>query len=252
MIQRNTAGMREIKKEKTGMGQIEVCLPASELAEILKLPPHSISSIRLSKIIKEFSNGFSFLKTYGKTATFFGSSRFKENNPHYQEAKKLGALLSKDGFAVVTGGGPGIMEAANRGAYEAGGRSGGLNIQLPDGQRANKFVTETESFHYFFVRKVMLSFASEVYIFFPGGFGTLDEFFEIITLVQTKKIESIPVVLVGKDYWEPLLKWIEEELYQKYAAIDEKHMDLYYLAENAQNAFDYIHKTVREDRKQGD
>jgi len=162
----------------------------------------------------------------------------------YQEACKLGSLLAKAGFAIITGGGPGIMEAANKGALEAGGRSAGINIQLINKQSTNKYVKESVAFSYFFIRKVMLAFASEVYIFFPGGFGTLDELFELTTLIQTKKIRPIPIILVDKEYWIPLLTWIEQELYRKRGAIAKEDMKIHCLVDNAQEAFDYIEQIL--------
>ena len=224
--------------------EAEVCLPASELAELMKIPPEKVSSLRVSTIRKEFEKGFKFLKSYGKAATFFGSARFSSQNVNYQEARTLAYKLAQDDFTIITGGGPGVMEAANRGAMEAGGKSVGINIQLPKGQRVNKYVKESVSFHYFFARKVMLSFASEVYIFFPGGFGTLDEFFEMVTLVQTKKIEPIPIILVGKSYWQPLLGWIEESLYKKNKTVSKESMEIYHLVNSVEEAFPLIKKLV--------
>ena len=223
----------------------QICFTVPRIEEVLKLhPKEEIEPERMTKIVEEFARGFYFLKNYGLTATFFGSARVTAQTPSYKEAYSLAFQLSKEGFDIITGGGPGIMEAANKGAYEAGGRSAGLNIQLQEEQRTNKYVKESEAFYYFFIRKVMLAFASEVYIFFPGGFGTLDELFELITLVQTKKIEPIPIILVGREYWQPLLKWIESELYEKRGAIKKSDMKVYHLADDADDALTRIRKMV--------
>src|SRR3989344_8487710 len=147
---------------------------------------------RLSLINKEFRNAFEFISHFKKSVTIFGSTRVGLENPHYISALNLAKRLSELGYTIVTGGGPGIMEAANRGAFEAGGKSVGLTIELPKRQPSNEFLTDQMNFHYFFTRKEALSFAAEAYIFYPGGFGTLDEFFEIITLVQTRKIRPVP------------------------------------------------------------
>lgn len=225
----------------------QVCLPAATLGKLMNLPPERVGGMRLAKIIQEFAKGFHFLKNYGKSATFFGSARCSAGDKHYEEAKKLASLLAKDDFAIITGGGPGIMEAANRGAMEAGGKSAGINIQFDHAQNINPYVKESISLHYFFARKVMLSFASEVYVFFAGGFGTLDEFFEMITLVQTRKIDPIPIILVGKEYWNPLLKWIEKDVYQKRRNIDKEDMKIYRLVKDAKEAERVIKRLVKGD-----
>lgn len=217
-----------------------ICLPAHELAEFMDEYHNDVSPWRIFKIMAEFVEGFEFLKKYKLAATIFGSARMGFDHDIYKEATRLAHKLSKKGFAIITGGGPGIMEAANKGAYEAGGTSAGINIQLPKEQRTNGYVKESAAFHYFFTRKVMLSFASEVYIYFPGGFGTLDEFFEIITLVQTKKVKSIPVVLVNREYWTPLLAWIERDVFKKNHAIDKEDMKIYHLVDTADEAYDLI------------
>ncbi len=158
---------------------------------------------RLSTINSEFRSTFRFLEKYPHSVTFFGSSRFTENHPDYIRARGLAHKISKEtGYTVITGGGPGIMEAANRGAYEAGGKSIGMNIILPHEQKINEYLTSHIRFYYFFIRKVALSFSAEVFIFFPGGFGTLDEFFELLTLVQTRKIPQTPIICVGRKFWE--------------------------------------------------
>ena len=187
---------------------------------------------RASRIAVEFDQGFKFIKKFKRSVTFYGSARFKSNNPHYIQARTLGQRLAKEGFAVVTGGGPGIMEAGNRGAKEVGGQSVGLNIRLPHEQIINKFVTESMNFFYFFSRKTALSFAAEAYVFFPGGFGTLDEFFELITLIQTKKIGKAPVILFGKDYWEPLNEFIKTVVLEQHGAIDKKDLGLYVITDD--------------------
>ena len=169
-----------------------------------------------------------------------GSARASLHNNVYQEATLLANKLSKAGFTVMTGGGPGIMEAANKGAFEAGGPSVGINIRLPNEQRTNQYVRESESFRFFFTRKVMLEYASHVYVFFPGGYGTLDEFFEMITLIQTHKIHRVPVIIVNKAYWLPLLEWIRTTIYEKNHAIDERDLDLYHLVDTADEAYEYI------------
>lgn len=201
-------------------------------------------SWRVFKIMSEFVSGFEILKKYGLAATFFGTARCKEGDVDCKMARDLAHRLSDDGFAIITGGGGGVMSAANRGAYEAGGHSIGLNIQLPEEQRINSYVTDSRSFHYFFIRKVMLSYASEVYIFMPGGFGTLDEFFEIVTLVQTKKITSIPILLVGKKYWTPLVTWMQEMLYEQKKYINKEDIDLFHLVDSVDEAHELIRTLV--------
>ncbi len=204
----------------------------------------AIQSWRTFRIMSEFVSGFDILRKYSTAATFFGSARLSPTDPAYKSAELLASRLAKKGFAIITGGGPGIMEAANVGAFKVGGRSVGLNIQLPMEQKLNPYVTESETFHFFFSRKVMLSFASEVYVYFPGGFGTLDEFLEIITLIQTKKISNIPVVLYGKDFWMPLLQYFEKTLLKEFKTIDREDMDLFHVVDTVEEAYDYITKHV--------
>jgi len=174
---------------------------------------HETASKRINLITTELKNMFAFLEKYPKSVTIFGGTHFSENNPYCIQARSLAFnIVKKLDYAVLTGGGPGIMEAANRGAFEAGGNSLGLEIELEPIQEPNKYLTESIYFHYFFTRKIALAFSAEAYVFFPGGFGTLDEFFEIITLVQTKKIEKIPVILFGSDYWNSLEQFMRDEL----------------------------------------
>ncbi len=164
----------------------------------------SVITWRIFRIMSEFVDDYELLGNIGKDVTVFGSARTKPEEKYYKVAEKLGQFLAKKKYTVITGGGPGIMEAANKGAYEAGGKSIGLNINLPSEQRLNPYVTGNLGFHFFFTRKVMLTTPSLAFVFFPGGFGTLDEFFEVATLIQTKKMPKVPLILVGKDYWEPL------------------------------------------------
>lgn len=199
---------------------------------------------RMFRIMSEFVEGFEFLVPLKKEITIFGSTRTKSDDQYYKMAVKLGRLLAKNGFTVITGGGPGIMEAGNRGAFEEGGESIGLNIQLPQAQRINPYVKKSISFHYFFTRKVMLSVSAQAYIFFPGGFGTLDELFEMVTLIQTKKIMVyMPVILVGREYWRGLLAWLKEEVLKKHKNISEEEFSLITLVDSAEEAFEIIKKT---------
>ncbi len=206
---------------------------------------------RIFRILAEFIEGFQFLLELKKEVTIFGSARFiagrHPGDHHYKEAYKLGKMLGERGFTIVTGGGPGIMEAANKGASEVGATSVGLNIQLPIEQRKNMYVQKGIGFHYFFTRKVMLSASAQAYIFLPGGFGTLDEFFEIITLIQTGKMDRIPVVLIGKDFWRPLIDWIEIHLYKKHRTISKEDMQLYQLVNTVDEAVEIISHTEERD-----
>ncbi|HEY8225055.1 MAG TPA: TIGR00730 family Rossman fold protein [Pyrinomonadaceae bacterium] len=165
---------------------------------------------RVFRIMGEFVEGFDELATLTRGVSVFGSARTHTDDPDYQAAKETAALLARAGFAVITGGGPGIMEAANRGAFEAGGLSIGCNIELPFEQNSNPYLTKGLKFKYFFVRKMMFVKYSLGFIIFPGGFGTLDELFEALTLIQTKKIRNFPVVLFGSVYWQALLDWIRD------------------------------------------
>jgi uncharacterized protein (TIGR00730 family) len=185
------------------------------------------SQKRVALIANEFTNGYDFIKNHPRSVTFFGSARTKEGEQYYEKARSLASqIVTRLHYSVITGGGPGIMEAANRGAYEAGGNSLGLTIDLPKEQLSNKYLTDKEDFHYFFSRKVCLSFSAEAYVFFPGGFGTLDEFLEILTLVQTSKIPKSPIILVGASYWNPLQNFFREILLSN-GAIEKKDLSLY-------------------------
>jgi uncharacterized protein (TIGR00730 family) len=165
---------------------------------------------RVFRIMGEFVEGFDELATVTRGVSIFGSARVKPDDEQYKAAQETAARLARAGFAVITGGGPGIMEAANRGAREAGGLSIGCNIELPFEQNSNDYLTRSITFKYFFVRKTMFVKYSTAFIIFPGGFGTLDELFEALTLIQTRKIKNFPVVLFGSNYWGGMMKWIEE------------------------------------------
>lgn len=172
-------------------------------------------SWRLFKIMAEFVDGFEKLANYFPAIAIFGSARMKRNDPVYTKAEKIARLLAKKGYNIVTGGGPGIMEAANKGAAEGGTHSIGLNIELPFEQQPNEYSNIKMSFQYFFVRKVMLIKYSVAYIIMPGGFGTMDELFEAVTLIQTKKIRPFPVILVGSNFWKGLIDWLKNEMLKK-------------------------------------
>lgn len=169
---------------------------------------------RVLRILGEFVEGFDALAELGPAITIFGSARLQEDAPMYEIARKTSAMLAETGFTVITGGGPGLMEAANRGAAEAGGESVGVGIDLPFEQGVNDYVTLPLEFRYFFVRKVMFAKYAKGFIFFPGGYGTLDELFEALTMIQTGKMDTIPVVLFGSSYWKGLFDWIVGELQQ--------------------------------------
>lgn len=207
--------------------------------------PKKIESWRVFKIMSEFIEGFDIIRKYGLAVTMFGSTRAAPKDESYHEAQELASRLAKNGFAVITGGSSGIMEAANKGAFDAGGVSVGLNIHLPDAQRYNPYLTEKFVFDHFFVRKVMLTYASEIYVYFPGGFGTLDEFFEIITLIQTKKIRRVPIVLIGKKFWEPVRNMLYTTLYKEFKTIDEADLDLFVIVDSVNEAYDYVVQHVQ-------
>jgi uncharacterized protein (TIGR00730 family) len=170
---------------------------------------------RVFRIMAEFVEGFETLSKVGKSISFFGSSRLKSTDDYYKIATQTAYLLSKEGYAIITGGGPGIMEAANKGARRAKGKSIGLNILIPQEQKANRFVYLLLEFHYFFCRKVMFLKYGKAFVILPGGFGTLDELFESLNLIQTKRVEKFPVVLVGSEYWDGLIDWIKDMLLKK-------------------------------------
>lgn len=231
------------KKEKEPKKNIFSIKPRVE-HELLQDRDNPIDSWRIFKIMSEFVQGFEMIRQYGKAATFFGSARCSLDDEIYKQACELARRLSEAEYTIITGGGSGIMEAANRGAFQAGGKSVGLNIDLPHNQGLNPCVHESMNFHYFFTRKVMLTFSSEVYIYFPGGFGTLDEFFELTTLVQTEKINPIPIILFDREYWKPLTDWFEESLVRKHGTINQKDTKIYTIVDSVDEAFGLITRLV--------
>jgi uncharacterized protein (TIGR00730 family) len=196
-------------------------------------------SWRLFKIIGDFIDGFEVMPNFLPSVTIFGSARVKEGNKYYEAARELAFKLSKKGFSIVTGGGPGIMEAANRGAFEAGGNSIGLNIKLPKEQKPNKYLTEILNFNYFFSRKVMLVKYATAFVLFPGGFGTLDELTETLTLIQTKKLKPFPVILYGNEYWNGFVQWLNDAVV-KDGYINKEDMELFKQMDNIDEIVDYI------------
>lgn len=204
-------------------------------------------SWRIFRIMSEFVEGFDFLSKHTKTVTFFGSARCSFASEGYKAARKLGYLLGKEGFTIITGGAPGIMEAGNWGAYEAGAPSVGLNILLPHEERKNQYVKESIAFQHFFTRKVMLSAAAQAYVYFPGGFGTMDELFEIVTLIQTGKIANkVPIVLVGKAFWQPMMDWILHTMWDENLFIDRHDIDLMQLVDTAEEAYEIVMAAKKE------
>lgn len=178
----------------------------------IKEDMHPEDMERALSYVYDLGRGLNLLRTFPQGVTAFGSARVREGDKYYDKARELGALLAQNGHPVITGGGPGIMEAVNRGAFEYGGRSVGLNITLEHEQFANPYLTDVIEFHYFFARKVMLSMAAKVYVYFPGGFGTLDELSEIVCLMQEGKMPRMPLFLFGKSYWRPLDKFFRNRL----------------------------------------
>ncbi len=190
------------------------------------------------RVFRQFIKGFRELHFIGPCITVFGSARFKNDHPYYKKAEEFGKRIAELGFTTMTGGGPGIMEAANKGAFEQGGKSVGCNIQLPFEQQANPYMNKSVTFEHFFVRKVLLVKYSYAFIIMPGGFGTMDELFETLTLVQTKSISQFPVVLFGKEYHEPLLKNIEWMARQ--GTIHKEDMNLVLITDDVDEAMDHI------------
>jgi uncharacterized protein (TIGR00730 family) len=195
--------------------------------------------VRAWRVFWELIRGFRTFHFVGPCVTVFGSARFGENNPHYALSRHLGARLGQAGFTVLTGGGPGLMEAANRGAREVGGRSMGCNIQLPQEQVPNPYLDRWITFRYFFVRKLMLVKYSYAFIALPGGFGTLDEVFEVATLIQTGKVRDFPLVFMGTDYWRPLLEFVRDRLVAE-QAVDRVDLDRFIVSDDVNEVVTHV------------
>ncbi len=200
---------------------------------------HEENTVSAVRIFLEFLRGFEFLNINRPMVTVFGSARFGEDHEYYQLARSLGRALAEEGYAVMTGGGPGIMEAANRGCKDAGGLSIGANIHLPHEQKPNPYLDRVMTFEHFFVRKVMMVKYSRAFVIMPGGFGTLDELFEAITLIQTGKMASFPVVVMGSHYWRPLMLFFRDTLVAN-GTIEASDLDYIYLTDVVEDAITYI------------
>ncbi len=196
---------------------------------------------RIFRIMAEFVAGFEELKDIGPAVSIFGSARIKPNTPYYLAAEKTAQLLVKSGYAVITGGGPSIMEAGNKGANEAGGQSIGLNIDLPFEQKPNPFINHLINFHYFFCRKVCFVKYAKAFVIFPGGYGTMDELSEAITLIQTQRMQKFPVILYGTDYWKGLLDWFAGPMLHE-GCIDAKDLEMIQLVDKPEDVIKIIKK----------
>lgn len=196
---------------------------------------------RVFRIMSEFVEAFEVLSQLGDAVSIFGSSRTKPGNKYYRLAEETAYLLAKEGYAVITGSGPGLMEAANKGAKRAKGKSVGLNIQIPCEQKPNKYVDVLLDFHYFFVRKVTFVKYAKAFVIMPGGYGTLDEFTEAINLIQTQRISKFPVVLVGREYWEGLLEWLKDKVL-KNGNISKEDLDIFVVVDKPKEVVQAIRK----------
>jgi len=201
---------------------------------------------RLFRILSEFVDGIETMSELGKAVTVFGSARTSPDNAYYKQAVDCGRMLAERDFTVITGGGPGIMEAANKGAYEAEGNSVGLNISLPMEQTPNPFQTHELLFRYFFVRKVMFVKYASGFICFPGGFGTMDEFFESLTLIQTHKVDPFPIICIGTEFWSGLVDWIKDTMIERHRTVSKDDLLLFHVTDDVQAAIDLLTKCYDE------
>jgi uncharacterized protein (TIGR00730 family) len=211
-----------------------------------KQPIDGKDSWRIFRIMSEFVEGFEVMAEVGPAVSLFGSARTKPNDPYYQAAVETSRLLAEAGFSVITGGGPGIMEAGNKGAFEAkkpGIESVGLNISLPMEQEGNRYQSISLDFHYFYARKVMFVKYADAFVCFPGGFGTLDEFFETMTLIQTQKVESFPVILYGTPFWSGLVEWMKAQLIPNF--IDSEDVDIFRIVDKPEHVVELVKEGVK-------
>lgn len=235
------------KKLKTVLPGKKLKLPLQAIAKIGAARVRHVNKLsatetkkRMKRIDDDFLEAFELLRKYPNTVTFFGSSRINEHNVYYKQARELARMIVEQlHLTIVSGGGPGIMEAGNRGARDAHGESVGMTIEIPQ-EQVNGYVTHSADFYYFFSRKVAMTFTSRAYIYFPGGFGTLDELFEILTLQKTGKIPNIPVVLYGSDFWKPLHEFLDNTVRKKLDGITKEDMELYVITDDPQEVIDII------------
>ncbi len=202
-------------------------------------------SWRLFRIIGEFVEGVDRLHDLGPAVSIFGSARTKPGTPYYEKAREIAALLVENGYNIITGGGGGIMEAANRGATEAGGKSVGLNINLPFEQKPNPYANISVEFNYFFIRKVMFVKYASAYVIMPGGFGTLDELFEAVTLIQTQRVMPLPLILFGTEYWSGLIDWVKARMLEE-GTISEKDLDIIKITDDPQEILGFVKESKKD------
>jgi len=223
------------KKERVNKAPHEIKREHHEAKEI-----HRVAKEDAPKMTEELVEGLEAISHYPKSVTIFGSARLKPGSEYYEKTRHIAGEISKLGYAVITGGGPGIMQAGNQGSKEATGSAIGFNIELPFEQVINPYVTHGVNFHYFFTRKLAMNFSGEVYICMPGGFGTMDEFFQILTLVQTKKVQKIPIVLVGSEFWQPIYDYAKNTLLDKFGTISPEDMDLFTIMDEDEDIIDVV------------
>lgn len=233
------------KKTTVSTTHRQVRLPLTAEEECNQKEPTTIHELswRIFRIMAEFVDGFQLLSETSKEVTFWGGTQIPPESPWYKFSNELAYKLAKDGYTIITGGGPGIMEAGNKGALEAGGVSVGFNIMLPKEQSLNAYVNKGHAFHYFFSRKVMMAASAQAYVFFPGGFGTLDEFFEIVTLIETGKMQKTPVLCVGREFWDGLFDWVKKVQLQEFHTIHKADLDLIQIVDTVEEAYKIVSRS---------